>query len=36
MLGSKMKISFGALVVNFVVRTVICIPIIALLSHLLF
>ncbi len=36
MLGSKMKISFGDLIINFVVRTLICIPIIALFSHLLF
>ena len=31
-----MKISFGDLIINFVVRTLICIPIIALFSHLLF
>lgn len=36
MLSSKMKISFVDLLANFLVRTVISIPIIALLSHLLF
>ena len=36
MLSISQKISFGDLIINFVVRTLICIPIIALFSHLLF
>lgn len=36
MLGSKLGIKFGDLVLYFLIRTVIAIPIIALISHLLF